>query len=383
MTSSTKLSFLIIRLVSLMFFIILCFEYSLIAQCPGPNCYNALDCVGLPDKDNDGIPDAYDYDKDNDGIPNAQEGTPDCTYTTNMTYKLASQDYDEGAYSNGDSVIRSFLFELTSSGDFPASDVDSIVLFIQIPSANLTDVVVINNSSLNINYTYNAGTFDDTDPSWLNNNFCNNTIEFLGATVYLRNGLFQVPISAETIGICNNGTIPFPIASRTFTDCDTDMDGIPNCSDLDSDNDGIPDAIEACGDINLILEDCSLDWNGDAIYPDNNGDSCPDGFVSTACSTDPIDTDNDGIPDFLDLNSDGDGCSDATEAGNVDINGTNDSIISDNYDEPAAAVNECGLLMNNGVLVCNAPENNNWIDGLASSACCSTHCLGATVTRNE
>jgi len=73
---------------------------------------------------------------------------------------------------------------------------------------------------------------------------------------------------------------------------DTDLDGIPDYQDLDSDNDGIPDAIEACGDIRLTLENCSLDDDGSSVYPDFNGDGCPDGLVDTYCVEGPIDTDN-------------------------------------------------------------------------------------------
>jgi len=54
--------------------------------------------------------------------------------------------------------------------------------------------------------------------------------------------------------------------------CDTDCDGIPDQFDLDSDNDGIPDAVEACGDITLTLEDCMLDSDGSAMYPDTDMD---------------------------------------------------------------------------------------------------------------
>ena len=53
---------------------------------------------------------------------------------------------------------------------------------------------------------------------------------------------------------------------------DTDRDGVPDYLDLDSDNDGIPDAIEACSEINWILEDCRIDNDGSETYPDYNND---------------------------------------------------------------------------------------------------------------
>jgi len=122
---------------------------------------------------------------------------------------------------------------------------------------------------------------------------------------------------------------------------DTDNDGVADFLDLDSDNDGIPDAIEACGDNTLILESCMLDADGDANYPDNDSDGCPDGLVDTACGNAPIDSDNDGIPDFRDLDSDNDGCSDARESGSISNPNVNTDAIL------AAWVDDKGLVLEN------------------------------------
>jgi len=82
---------------------------------------------------------------------------------------------------------------------------------------------------------------------------------------------------------------------------DSDEDGIPNYLDLDSDNDGVLDNIEAQAVLNFIApsgED--LDGNGlDDAYEF-------DGLT-------PIDTDSDNVPDYIDLDSDGDGILDNSE----------------------------------------------------------------------
>ncbi|MDT7827811.1 LamG-like jellyroll fold domain-containing protein [Pricia sp. S334] len=74
--------------------------------------------------------------------------------------------------------------------------------------------------------------------------------------------------------------------------CDTDNDGVINRLDADSDNDGCSDADEAYSDTNA-----DSDNNG------NYGSGTPgvdsEGRVAAASYTVPVDTDTDGIPDFL------------------------------------------------------------------------------------
>ncbi|MBF2022615.1 MAG: DUF4114 domain-containing protein, partial [Hydrococcus sp. C42_A2020_068] len=106
---------------------------------------------------------------------------------------------------------------------------------------------------------------------------------------------------------------------------DTDGDGIRDFQDLDSDNDGITDVIEAGG----------VDTNGDGIidnFVDSNGDGLADS-VAPATGGTPLsapDSDGDGIRDFQDLDSDGDGQFDLVEAGGVDAN--NDGKV-DNFSD--------------------------------------------------
>ena len=87
---------------------------------------------------------------------------------------------------------------------------------------------------------------------------------------------------------------------------DSDGDGITDDLDLDSDNDGIPDTIEAQGNISIAISNSDTNKNGldNAFEP---------GFT-------PVDTDGDGVPDYLDLDSDNDGILDLDETGN-DLDG--------------------------------------------------------------
>lgn len=96
---------------------------------------------------------------------------------------------------------------------------------------------------------------------------------------------------------------------------DSDADGMEDSLDYDSDNDGIPDLIENQG-LLTILSNIDADYNGlDDVYN-----------ITTA----PIDTDYDGVVDYLDLDSDNDGIYDLIETGQLgtlsdtDLNGVVD-----------------------------------------------------------
>ncbi|MCO5724914.1 hypothetical protein NG653_08605, partial [Robiginitalea sp. 2V75] len=88
---------------------------------------------------------------------------------------------------------------------------------------------------------------------------------------------------------------------------DTDGDGIPDYLDLDSDNDGILDNLEAqAPGVYIAPSGVDSDGNGlDDAYEESPG-SCG-GLI-------PVDTDQDGVPDYLDIDSDNDGILDNREA---------------------------------------------------------------------
>ena len=95
---------------------------------------------------------------------------------------------------------------------------------------------------------------------------------------------------------------------------DTDGDGVPDHCDLDSDNDGISDLVES-GDAVAIAADTDGDGMISAAEATDAGltDADGDGVLDALGNT-PVDTDGDGIADFLDLDSDDDGIPDAVES---------------------------------------------------------------------
>jgi hypothetical protein len=150
-----------------------------------------------------------------------------------------------------------------------------------------------------------------------------------GITDLVENGGIDADGDCDSDGIPNYKDQTPGCPGLTFSDCpmpgfpngdgindffDFDRDGIINSLDLDSDNDGIPDAWET-RDPRMV--DANADGMVDGV--DNDGD----GLLSSADADDntyggpgltPEDLDRDGNPNYLDLDSDGDGITDITEA---------------------------------------------------------------------
>ncbi|MEN8834980.1 MAG: gliding motility protein, partial [Polaribacter sp.] len=105
---------------------------------------------------------------------------------------------------------------------------------------------------------------------------------------------------------------------------DSDGDGIEDALDLDSDNDGVPDLFEAANQ-NITL-----------LNTDNNLDGLDDVFDTFTIGN--LDTDGDGVPNHLDLDSDNDGIYDLVESGFIVTDANNDGII-DNANAANVGVN--------------------------------------------
>jgi hypothetical protein len=113
-------------------------------------------------------------------------------------------------------------------------------------------------------------------------------------------------INNETGGLGNDLAIDDIVISQTL--CDTDNDGVADVFDLDADNDGIPDVVEAGlgafseGKATLTGVGSWLDVNGNGMH------DLVEGNIT-------LDSDGDGTPNFLDLDSDNDAIFDVDESG--------------------------------------------------------------------
>ncbi|KGL63876.1 choice-of-anchor D domain-containing protein [Polaribacter sp. Hel1_85] len=133
------------------------------------------------------------------------------------------------------------------------------------------------------------------------------------------------------------GNHDIAIGNLSFcTPLDSDEDGVFDFRDLDTDNDGIPDNIEAQSTKDYIAPTGVYDANGidtaygEGLTPENTDENAAVG--------------SDSIPDYLDLDSDGDGLYDIVESGSnldhtdgrtdnpVGANGLDDDLdTADNY----------------------------------------------------
>lgn len=114
---------------------------------------------------------------------------------------------------------------------------------------------------------------------------------------------------------------------------DTDQDLIPNYRDTDVDNDGLPDVIESGVLVKLSAQDSDGDGIDDFIDVDLTSGS-DENLDNIDDARTPLDTDNDGLYDFMDLDSDGDGIPDTYEVDRLptltqkdtDLDGLDDAL---------------------------------------------------------
>ena len=233
---------------------------------------------GSNDSDQDGTADAFDIDNDNDGIPDALESG------------LSGQDTDADGFDDAVDVDQTGGLDNNADGiddQFQRPDTDGD----GIPDSQDPDT-----DNDGIPDTLEAGlTGLDTDADGIDDAF---DVDQTGGT------------DANGDGIDDDATFP-----------DTDGDGIPDFRDTDSDNDGVADALEG----GASGTDSDQDGIDDAFDVDSTlgTDANGDGIDDAAS---PVDSDNDGTPDYLDLDSDNDGRPDISEAG---INDANDDGLND------------------------------------------------------
>ncbi|TAE10432.1 MAG: T9SS C-terminal target domain-containing protein, partial [Bacteroidetes bacterium] len=251
--------------------------------------YGDLGDPAIKDTDGDGVPDFRDLDADNDGINDVIEGGNTASDTNNDGV-LDGVDADGDGIKDGvDTNIGSFG-ENPNGSTAPDADGDSVPDFRDLDSDNdgINDVIEGNSGPLDTN---NDGTINSSDT---------------GGADADGDG---IPDSTDGgAGSYGDGTSSVPV--------DTDGDGVADFRDLDSDNDSINDVIEGGNGGN----DANNDGLVDGTDPDGDGirssvDTNPAGFAENpGGSVTPVDTDNNGIPDYRDLDSDNDGINDIDEA---------------------------------------------------------------------
>ena len=283
------------------------------------------------DTDGDGIPNARDLDSDNDGIPDVVEvGGVDTNGdgVVDTYFDIDGDGFDDrvdGDVGN-DGTAENTANALLITGTYTSATNPIPVNYIQglantdargLPNPYDLDsdddgiADVTEAGGTDANYDGKIDGFTDTDGDGFSDNVDGSV---LGSTPILKTGA-----DTDSDGKPNS----YPVAVNA------DGNGPANPYDLDSDNDGVPDVIESGG----------VDTDGDGrISPntDTNANGWLDSYDPTL-STPGInirllddngstaggaifDFDGDGIPNYLDLDSDNDGIPDIIEQGGADAN---------------------------------------------------------------
>ncbi|MFD2727537.1 T9SS type B sorting domain-containing protein [Hyunsoonleella rubra] len=293
------------------------------------------------DRDSDGIIDNIDIDNDNDGIVNCDESNGDVNI--NLTDALNPiLEFQDGSTNNA--IVSTNYTQFNDNGNL-----NSVTGGIQGEFSSIVGASVNaqNNYTMNFTEPLNFKLME-------NSAIPINTNEVFVARVFPANknitlvdpddrllvdsnfdGIFETGITQISgseiqfkINTSATGNTPFAfyanqidgfafihsnanlstssifngIISFTCYKKDNDGDGVKDEFDLDSDNDGIPDFVENQGTL-TPLSGIDADLNGlDDIYDIN---------------ATPIDTDSDGIWDMYDLDSDNDGITDLFETGQL------------------------------------------------------------------
>lgn len=193
---------------------------------------------------------------------------------------------------------------------------------------------------LSSDYTTELASFDTGDITRCNSgNSCVDSVwkEF-GTSIIINQSEFVIQFINNSPGGLGND-LALDDIRITQSLCDLDNDGVADVFDLDNDNDGIPNIYEyGAFPFGGDYDRDGLVFSGVA-WSDSNGNGMHDAFEGLTG----LDTDGDGTPDYLDLDSDNDSIFDVVENdgfGDLDIDGDgvgdgNDAgtgIANDNFD---------------------------------------------------
>jgi gliding motility-associated-like protein len=252
----------------------------------------------VPDSDGDGIRDNADIDDDNDGIPDLKEfcnangggfaclpGGLDPSGDADADGVMNYLDADDAAVLNGciDADNDGICDRIAAIYD---TDGDNVPDHLDLDSDNdgITDLVEAGHGQPDAN---GDGVIDGLP------------------AVFGFNGLYN-PIASHPDALT---------AVETYTRWDWDSDGVPDHDDLDSDNDGINDVAEA-GYASADTNNDGRIGGGTANPPAVTAQGLAN-LIAPAVTNVPIplppDEDADNVPNWHDLDSDGDGVWDVTE----------------------------------------------------------------------
>ncbi|MBL4852298.1 MAG: tandem-95 repeat protein [Gammaproteobacteria bacterium] len=269
-----------------------------------------LTVVRGADSDNDGIIDAVDIDDDNDGIIDTDEDAflvvspftttttnsnipPDGSGTATQTINLSSFGVAIGStvtinnvFARGDinNDAPNEFFDLTFVNS-DGSGTDTIVANLQTPLNGGVEDTIFRPVTTLVNLTVTVVDISNGN----------------GVPGFVVQGITGSGVGGVGVGGVNGVDYRFDIAGSGLSN-DADGDGIINSLDVDSDNDGILDNVEAQLISSSYVAPSGIDANNDGL-----DDAYGSGLT-------PVDSDNDSVPDFISLDSNGDNTLDGQDA---------------------------------------------------------------------
>jgi hypothetical protein len=292
------------------------------------------------DTDGDGVPDLTDIDDDNDGILDAVEA-PSCYYTASEIKTISN--ISTGIANTGTITNTIDNDPLTTFGFTNAQNLANDTVFaFTMPTYVELDTVTIDMSStlgFGTNNTAKARLQGWNGSSWVN---LSDSI-IVGGTVTGGNIYFPINqnkgkyLDYRIVGLTGTTTSAYVVSDvlpslatnfapssypKTTCTTDTDGDGITNDKDLDSDKDGCGDAYES-GTVTSKTNTVAGPYGGNgfadalqAVADTNAYKGIYTYFIYALNTTLNLctDTDNDGVPDLIDIDDDNDGILDAVEA---------------------------------------------------------------------
>ena len=319
------------------------------------------------DLDTDSVPDNIDLDFDNDGITNCEESFGDLnldltgtsilknTYSNSFSSSTTNNPLSSSASlvpkNNGD-FMSEVPVGIGNSLEYKIIFADPISLKMEyVSSANSTDLLnsdgefivksdtdktltVLNpNNQLVIDTNYD-GLYESgvTEYSSFEIRFRLNSTTPLAAGTgtfsFQSHQTSSLTFIHKNLSETKNNLASFTIKAKCIPR-DSDTDTTPDFLDTDSDNDGISDLIES--QPNTLVANSTADVNKDGLYDvfgtgtipqDSDSDTISD-YLDLDSDNDGVkdeietntDQDADGIPNYRDLDSDKDNCYDVLEAG--------------------------------------------------------------------
>jgi len=269
----------------------------------------------LGDNDADSIDDITDIDDDNDGILDVDE--------VSCQGSLSYEYYD--ASPTGNTVDNIPTTGALSTGQVTNFDVDALQAVVDPADANNFSIRYTGVIEITVADTYTFYTSSDDgsklfiDGVEIVDNDGAHGVQERNGSLFMAVGSYQITVlyfentGGESLAVSyESGTIaktalPFTILSPDSV-CDNDGDGIIDAFDLDADGDGIPDNVEGQPTLTYVTPS-GVDADGNGL--DDAYESVPGAGEGITLE----DTDADGIPDFLDNDSDNDRISDQDESG--------------------------------------------------------------------